>query len=201
MRGTNHKILVGLALMVLLASASCTSNNLDDADSADVILEITALDAPSVTAQLQSATSGTCSGSGTLCTSNQDCGLNEVCVRTDTCILEVEDWSATFLAAPKNPLATEPFNDIVMLDVTITYEWVNPAITTSPLVVGLGNIVIPAQGSNSVMFPPISSDAVNNNPAIEGSTALLTLDFRARTIEGTNIRQVARRQLVIEVCT
>jgi hypothetical protein len=200
MRGTNNKVVVGLALMVLLASASCTSNNLDDPDSADVIMEITTLDAPSVTAQLQSATSGTCSGSGTLCTSNQDCGLNEVCVRTDTCILEVEDWTATVQAAPKNPLATEPFNDIVMIDVTISYVWVNPAITTPPFVVGLGNVVVPAQGSNSIMFPPISSDAINNNAAIEGSTASLTMDFRARTVEGTNIRQTAFRQLVVEIC-
>jgi hypothetical protein len=52
-----------------------------------------------------------------------------------------------------------------------------------------------------VFFPPISSDAINNNAAIEGSTATLRLTFRGQTIEGTAITQVALRQLVVEICT
>ena len=65
----------------------------------------------------------------------------------------------------------------------------------------LGNVTIPAQGSNSVTFPPISSDAINNNPAIEGATATLRMTFRGETVEGTTITQVALRQLVVEICT
>lgn len=170
MRGTIYKLLSLAVLLVLLGTVSCTSNDLDSSGSADVILQVVAFDAPFVTAQRQTTTSGTCSLSGTLCQSNAECGVNEVCVRSDVCILEVEDWMVTFMAAPKNDLAIPPFNDIVMTDVTITYTWVNPAIVTPAFVVGLGNIAIPAQGSNSVMFPPISSDAVNNNPLIEGAT-------------------------------
>jgi len=201
MRGTIFKALSVAVLLVLLGTVSCTSNDLDGSGTADVILQITAFDAPFVTAQRQTTTTGTCSGSGTLCQSNTDCGLTEVCVRSDVCILEVEDWTVTFVAAPKNDLAIPPFNDVVMTDVTISYEWVNPAIVTPPFVVGLGNITIPAQGSNTVFFPPISSDAINNNPAIEGATATLRLTFRGQTIEGTTITQVTLRQLVVEICT
>lgn len=201
MRGTTYKLLSLAVLLVLLGTVSCTSNDLDSSGSADVILQIIAFDAPFVTAQRQTATSGTCSGTGTLCQSNEDCGIADVCVRTDVCILEVEDWTVTLQAAPKNDLAIPPFNDVIMTDVTISYTWVNPLIVTPDFVVGLGNITIPAQGSNSIFFPPISSDAVNNNPLIEGSTATLRLTFRGRTVEGTTITQVALRQLVVEICT
>jgi hypothetical protein len=201
MRGTIYKLLSLVVLLVLLGTVSCTSNDLDSSGSADVILQILSFDAANVTAQRQTATSGTCSGTGTLCQSNEDCGIADVCVRTDVCILEVEDWTVTFVAAPKNDLAIPPFNDIIMTDVTISYTWVNPAIVTPQFVVGLGNVTIPAQGSNSVVFPPISSDAINNNAAIEGSTATLRLTFRGQTVEGTQITQVALRQLVVEVCT
>jgi hypothetical protein len=201
MRGTIYKLLSLAVLLVLLGTVSCTSNDLDGSGTADVILQVVAFDAPFVTAQRQTTTTGTCSIGGTLCQANSDCGLNETCVRSDVCILEVEDWMVTFAAAPKNDLAIPPFNDIVMTDVTITYTWVDPSIVTPPLVVGLGNVTIPAQGSNSVSFPPISSDAINNNPAIEGATATLRMTFRGETVEGTTITQVALRQLVVEICT
>ena len=201
MRRTIHKLLSLAVLLVLLGTVSCTSNDLDASGSADVILQVLAFDAPSVTAQRQTATSGTCSGTGTLCQSNEDCGIADVCVRTDVCILEVEDWTVTLGAAPKNDLAIPPFNDVVMTDVTITYNWVDPSIVTPPFVVGLGNITIPAQGTNTIVFPPISSDAINNNAAIEGATATLVLTFRGQTVEGTTIIQTALRQLVVEICT
>ena len=200
MRGTIYKLLSMVVLLVLLGTVSCTSNDLDSSGSADVILQVLSFDAPFVTAQRQTSTSGTCSVGGTLCQANSDCAVNETCVRTDVCILEVEDWTVTFQAAPKNDLAIPPFNDIIMTDVTISYAWVDPSIVTPPFVVGLGNVTIPAQGSNSVIFPPISSDAINNNPAIEGATATLTLTFRGQTVEGTQITQTALRQLVVEIC-
>jgi hypothetical protein len=200
MRRTIYKLLSLVVLLVLLGTVSCTSNDLDASGSADVILQVLSFDAPFVSAQRQTSTSGSCSLGGTLCQSNDDCGVNETCVRTDVCILEVEDWTVTFQAAPKNDLAIPPFNDIIMTDVTLTYQWVNPAIVTPPFVVGLGNVTIPAQGSNSVLFPPISSDAVNNNPLIEGATATVLLNFRGQTVEGTTITQTALRQLVVEIC-
>jgi hypothetical protein len=200
MRGTTYKLLSLAVLLVLLGTVSCTSNDLDASGSADVVLQVLAFDAPFVTAQRQTATSGTCTGSGTLCQSNEDCALTEVCVRADVCILQVEDWNVTFQAAPKNELAIPPFNDVIMQDVTISYTWVDPSIVTPPFTVGLGNVTIPAQGSNSVVFPPISSDAINNNPAIEGATASLVMTFRGETVEGTTITQTALRQLVVEIC-
>ena len=200
MRGSIDRLLAVALLGVLLGTASCASNDLDDDDAADVIMQIMTMNSPAVTAQRQSTTSGTCSGVGTLCQANTDCPVNEVCVRTDLCVLEVTDWSATIQAAAKNTLATKPFNDIVMLDVTVTYSWVNPAIVTPPLVVGLGNVTIPTGQTGAVTFPPISSDAINNNPLIEGATANLTMVFRGRTVEGTEIQQTATRQLIVEIC-
>jgi len=201
MRGTIYKLFSLAVLLVLLGTVSCTSNDLDSSGSADVILQVIAFDTPFVTAQRQTATSGTCSGTGTLCQSNAECGLNDVCVRADVCILEVEDWNITLLAAPKNELAIPPFNDVIMHDVTISYTWVDPSIVTPDFVVGLGNVTIPAQGSNSILFPPISSDAINNNAAIEGATASLFMTFRGHTVEGTQITFVALQQLVVEICT
>jgi len=89
-----------------------------------------------------------------------------------------------------------------MLDVTIQYSWISSLIpSTDPLVVGLGNVTVPAGGSGAITFPPIASDAVNSNPAIEGATATLTMTFRARTVDGAEIVQVATRQLIVEICT
>lgn len=201
MRGLMDRLLAVGLLAVLLGTASCASTDLDDDDAADVVMQILTMNSPAVTAQRQSTTSGTCSGVGTLCQSNSDCPINEVCVRTDLCTLEVTDWSVTIQAAPKNSLAGTPFNDIVMIDVTITYSWVNPGIVTPQFVVGLGNVTIPAAGTNQISFPPISSDAINTNPLIEGATANLTMVFRGRTVEGTEIRQTATRQLIVEICT
>jgi len=200
MRGSMNKLLLAIALLAMLVgAASCADGDLDDDDAGDVVMSISALTAPPVTAETQS-TDGTCSLSGSPCQSSAECSQNEVCDRGQACTLEVTNWSATILAQPKNSIALPPFNDIVLQDVTITYQWVNPGIITPPFVAGLGNVTVPTGGTNTVQFPPISSDAINNNPAIEGSTAQLTLVFRARTVEGAEILQVATRSLVVEVC-
>jgi len=195
-------------LLLALVLPGCTSNDLDDADSADVLMLITSMESPSVRAQRQSTTSGTCSISGVLCQSNADCGLTEVCVRADVCILEVEDWTVNISAATKNALAAPPFNDIVMVSVDISYDWVNDSLDglVPPQNIGLGNIAIPTGGQGSVTFPPIPSDPLNITTGIpptspfEGATANMTMTFNAVTVEGTRIQQTALRQLLIEIC-
>jgi hypothetical protein len=184
---------------VLLVTASCTNDDLDDGTSADVILEIMSLENPPITAQLSQSTQGTCEISGTICDSSADCADDEVCIRQQLCELEVEDWTVSIMAAPKNPLATTPFNDIVVTHVDITYVWEDPSIDMSPNSFGLGNVTIPAQTTSVATFPPISSDALMAYD-VEGKTAHLTLQFHARTVEGTSISTTTRRPLIIEVC-
>ncbi len=200
MLGWKKSLLAVLGLFLVLAVGSCTSDSLDDGDTADVILEILSFENPAVTAQRQQSTQGSCSVSGNLCDSNADCAQTEVCLRTQECTLEVQDWSANIQNSPKNALASGPFNDVVMTTVNVSYQWVNPVIFTPDRVIGLGNVVIPSMSANQITFPPITSDDLNANPAIEGATATLTLTFNGRTIEGTSISQTAIRQLVVEVC-
>jgi hypothetical protein len=188
-----------LLAAVLLVSASCTNDGLDDGSGPDVILEIMSFDNPPVTAQLSQSTQGTCSVSGTACESNADCADTEVCVRTQACELRVEDWTANIMAAPKNPSAIPPFNDIVMTHVDISYDWENPAITMNPNTFGLGDVAIPAQGMGMVTFMPVSLTALGQFDA-EGETAHLTLVFNARTVEGTPITKQTTRALNIETC-
>ena len=183
-------------LLLALVYPACTGNELDDADSADVIMQITSMESPSIRAQRQQTTTGTCSNTGQLCESDSECGIGS-CVRVSVCILEVEDWTATIAATPKNALAATPFNDIVM--------WVNDALDgiVPPQNIGLGNVNIETNSQNSVTFPPIPSDPLNTSSGptpFEGATANMTLTFNAVTVEGTRIRQTALRQLIIEIC-
>ena len=109
-------------------------------------------------------------------------------------------------AVPKNSLAiTSPFNDITMIDLVITYTFLNlpgnPAITIEDRVVGLADVAIPANATNSVTFSPISfDDLLINYPAIQGKTANLTMVFRAVTVEGAQIFDTFYEQLFIESC-
>jgi hypothetical protein len=188
---------VSLAAILLLA-AGCTNDSLDDGTSPDVILQVVSFESPVITAQQGQATQGTCSLSGTLCDSTADCALNETCIRPQVCRLEVSEWTATLQAAPKNSLATPPFNDVVMQTVDIVYAWANPGLSTPPATFGLGGVTIPAGATNQVQFFPVETDYLTS--AYEGATAHLTMTFRGRTVEGTNIVGTVQRDLVIEVC-
>lgn len=199
MRGSKTKWLVLAVALALAAGWSCTSNDLDSAGSADVILEVQSVDAPPVTAQRSTSTQGQCSISGTLCSSNGDCPVTESCQRQDVCQLEVTEWGITFRNQPKNHLGIGVYNDIVLLSVDISYTWLNPLITTQDSTVGLGNTIVPAEQSATVQFFPISSDAIAGGAA-QGLTADLVLTINARTIEGTTIRQTLSRQLQVEIC-
>ena len=133
-----------------------------------------------------------CSLTGVLCQSNFDCAVNESCVFPDFCVFQIQEWIVTIEAVAQ---------EIVMTDVTITYDWVNPAILIPPFTAGLGSVSIPANGTNQVRFLPIASDAVNSNPAIEGATATLTLRFRGATLEGEEVTIVSQTNLLVDVCT
>jgi hypothetical protein len=169
------RFLISLMAASLLAAAGCTNDFLDDGSSADVVIEVAALTNPPVTAQQAEGGVG--------------------------CTLEVVDWVATIANQPKNELAggeSIPFNDVVMFTVTISYSWVSGGISTPTRVVGLGNVTIPAAGTNDVTFAPIAFDDLTL--ATLGRTCDLTLTFEARTVEGTRITKTVQRQLFVEAC-
>ncbi len=171
----NTKWYLPVLAAVLLVTASCTNDALDDGTGADVVLEVVSLENPPITAQ-------------------QAQGEGEV-----GCTLQVEDWTATIEAAPKNSLAgTPPFNDIILHNVTITYNWIDAGITTPTRTVGLGDTRIPAGGVSSVTFAPISFDDLD--ATLQGHTANLVLVFSATTVEGARITASVQRQLFVEVC-
>jgi hypothetical protein len=65
--------------------------------------------------------------------------------------------------------------------------------------VGLGDVIVPAGETAQFTFAPISFQDVTD-PAVQGSTANLTLVFDARTVEGERVQRVISRQLFVEAC-
>jgi plastocyanin len=126
----------------------------------------------------------------------------------DLCIFVVEDWTALFAAVPTSSQTSSPLDDIVMVSVDITYDWINDPLDgiIPPQAIGLGNVTIPAGGQNQVTFAPIPSDVMNfttGTPPVspfEGATANLTLTFNAITVDGTGFQQTALEQLIVEIC-
>ena len=195
MRRTKGQWLAILAVLAL--SLSCASSNIDDTDSADVLMEVVTLDNPPVETQCNLATDGQCSVSGNLCTNNTDCGgINEVCILATICQLKITDWQATISSRPKNTLAVPPFNDLILQNVSINYAWVDGVSFTPDRVVGLGNVIVTANSTNNVTFAPIALDDLN--AGLSGKTANLTMTFNAITVEGTRVTQTVGRQLHVE---
>ena len=163
-------------LALLLALAGCTTDgSVDDADSAPVQLEIQIQENPPVEAQ-------------------QDPNFG--------CLFEVREWTATAFNIPKNAEAiTEPFNDIVLQDVSILYIWdpPDPAGFAPPIprVVPLTGTV-PVGGSVSFSYTPIFLDDVSSS--LEGRTAALSMTFRARTVAGESITLVTGDTLSVNAC-
>jgi len=163
---------------VLLAAVACTGNALDNGSSPDVVIEVVTLENSPVTGQ---AAEGVCT-------------------------LEVVDWTATIANLPKNSLAggeSVPYNDVLMRDVTIEYydfdDNDRANLLFGPRVVGLGDVAIPADSTNSISFAPIAFQDLETVQL--GSTLNLVLTFRAITVEGTSIRDAVDRQLFIEDCS
>ena len=193
MRGIKALLMIPVAGALLLAAA-CTGNILDDGDSADVILSVVGFTTPPITATVN--TTGFCSTSTAIaCTDNADCPIAEICI-IGGCTLTVVDWTFTMGNDPKNALVTAPTNNIAMIDVTIAYGGLAPAVM--PATFGLGGLVIPVDGTAPVIFPPMRLQDLAAGH--EGTTAQLVLTFQAVTLEGTPISMTVGRDLGIDVC-
>ena len=188
-----------VVLVVLVAAGSCTSDSLDDGNSADVVLEIVSLTTRPVTAAAQQG-SGSCSFSGGPCTVSSDCPFGEACTGATGCVLTAVEWTFTVENLPKNSVGvTQPYNDVVMNTVDITYVWQTAGPTTPLRTVGLGGVAIPVNGSGTVKFFPISAADLGAG-GVDGNTADLTLVFRGRTVDGTGVTGVSLAQLNVQTC-
>ncbi len=170
---TARKTLLLLCVTALcVAVAGCTDSNVDDADSAPVVFEVSVLGKPPVQATLDQA--------------------------TGNCVFVVTDWTATALNVPKNGTAiTSPFNDIELLDMTVSYTCVSGQSCPPDRTFGITGTV-PANGSVGFIFPPILLDDLDVTQA--GTTLLMDMTFRSTTVAGDNITYFSSDTLPIAAC-
>lgn len=157
MHGANE-LRVLLAACLVVALGGCTGSALDDGDSADVGLFVQTMTVPPVTTS-----------------PSPDC---------TTPVFTVPNATATLLNQPKNASATSPFQDVILQDVVISYQWDDEAapggITPTRVVAISGTVQVGKTGT--VQFIPIFLGDLT--PDREGHSANLTLTFRGRTFEG-----------------
>lgn len=168
-------LLTVAAALLVVGFAGCNSTNLDDGDSADVVLEVNTMTGSPITSQPDNLTGG--------------------------CVFTIQDWSATLANKPKNSLAvTSPFNDIRLIALDISYAWANPAVAgvTNPRTFAMAG-TIPANGTASVTFTPIALGDLDLSK--EGQTADLVMVFRGRTVDGFDVSApVYGKQLNVNSC-
>lgn len=152
MRNLSSIALLGL----LLAGCNGESPTLDDPDDANSVLEVMTTTIPPANLS-GSASDG-------------------------TCVLTITNASVTLRnKAKSSPAEGQPFNDIEMQSVTIHYTWDNPAIVTPDRTWSLG-ATVPAEGQQSVTFPPIAFG--DTNPSMQGHTVNMFMVFRGIAISG-----------------
>ncbi len=194
-------ILLGIAV---LAAPGCSDSDIDEGDSANVLLQILEIDNPPVQGSVQV---GSCSVTSAPCLDSADCDPNDP---TDICVIGpttaecvITEWSATLQNKPKTDLAIEtPFNDIVLQDVTISYTWENGFVMDA-VTVPLG-ITIPANTSKVVTFFPLTADDLaalqDSLPTPIPLSATLTMTFRGQLEDGVDLSRTAGTQLLVEAC-
>lgn len=192
-------ILLGIAV---LAVPACSDSDIDEGDSANVLLQILEIDNPAVQGTVQV---GTCSVTGASCLDNSDCDPldpTDVCdLVTGECV--ITEWTATLQNAPKTDLAVEtPFNDIVVQDITVSYSW-ETGFAMTPITFPLG-LTIPANTSKAITFFPLSGEDLGallaSLPTPAAVTADLTITFRGELEDGVKISRTAGAQLFVEAC-
>lgn len=174
MRARNGRKWNVLVAAIVLIAAGCTGNSLDDADSADVVLEVFNIpQIPPVTTAID-ASSG-------------------------NCLFTITNLTVTFQNKPKNELGAEsPFNDIEMRSVTLSYTWDTPALTTPTRIVPLGG-TIAAGGSGTVSFQAIAAGDLTTGNA--GHSAGVTMFFQGQTVSGNAVSARGGGTLTVNSCT
>ena len=173
MRGTNHRKWNLLLAGLVLAAAACTGNSLDDGDSANVVLEVFNIpQIPPVTAAIDAA--------------------------SGNCLFTLTNVIVTLQNKPKSELgASSPFNDVVLQNVTLSYAWDSPSLTTPTRTATLGG-TIPAGGTGTVSFPPIAGGDLST--ANSGHSASVTMVFVGQTISGDGVQARGGGVLFVNSC-
>ena len=170
-------------LAVMLAVPACTENDIDEGDQ-DVVLEITSFDAPAVTGEVEI---GFCQNNPLIpCLNSNNCPFGDVCILSAVggeCT--INPWTFGLENKPLSEGAGEsPFNDIVLNSLDIAYDFPPLGSTDFTRTIGLGSVVIPAAGSGTISFPPITGADIIPNTS---TSVNLTLTFDARTVAGIRV--------------
>ncbi len=173
MRSANRWIPYLFAVGLIAGLISCTGGNLDDGDTPNVVLLVQTLpQIPPVTASPATGGAG--------------------------CIFVVPPVTASLENKAKSALATErPFNDVVLDNLVITYNWRTAGLTTPRWVQPIAGTV-PANGTASVTFSPIQLQALSSPFA--GHTADLNMVFNGHTVDGSAIQATAGAALGVNSC-
>ena len=171
-----HTMILARTIVLATVAVFAGCNDVID-DKPSVVLEVATLTIPPVTGALDSVGGG--------------------------CVFTITNASASFNDKPKNGLAiTSPFNDIRLVDVTVTYLWddaaTEPTAVTGPAVFPVPGTV-PANGSNTSSFSVVNGlDIIS--PSREGHTARLNLLFRGVTIAGDVVSVPSGGALTVNTC-
>ena len=160
MRSHTRILSVLLAAAAVVVLPACNSTNLDDGDSANVVLEVGTVTIPQIQGQIDQV--------------------------TGVCTFTVTDATAQLLNKPKNELASSsPFNDIRNLSVTIDWTWDSPLVSPTPQRTLLLPGTVPANGTFTTLFAPILLGDLTADK--EGHSANMYMTFRGQTVDGYDV--------------
>jgi hypothetical protein len=161
---------IALGVLGTLALFPACNSALDDADSADVVLQVMTITGQAVQSQDD--------GSG-------------------TCTFTIQEWTAQLRNEPKNSLATQsPFGDIRMIRIDVAYDWGLDGVVDSTTSIGLSGTV-PAAGNQSVTFFPVSLEELTGR---DGQSANMDMLFVGETYDGNPVSVRQGKLLVVNSC-
>ena len=173
MLGRTVLILVTIAL--LLGATACSSGGYDKGTNADVLLQVSSLSVPPVTAQQDPLNPAICTFT-----------LTQSTVELENVPKTVGDMFS-------------PANDILITRLTISYVWddgvVTPVFMTSP------RVTIPADSSGSLFFLAIPlDDLLNAAVPRDGHSAEMTIVFDGVTESNEGVQTIAGAALIVNEC-
>jgi hypothetical protein len=197
---------MGLVLVLPFLAVGCTSNSVDDGDSANVLLEVVDVQNPPITGSVET---GSCTVSGNVCLTIADCDPQNF--PGDQCQFDpggegcqITEWSANLANVPKSESAAlgDPFNDIVVESVEVVYAW-DSGFVNGPVTFPVA-ATIPVNATAAVtFFPMTNADLAALGaflPPATATTAFVTMTFRGKAIDGESVSVTGADQLFVEAC-
>ena len=164
MRSHTRILSVLLAAAAVVALPACNGTNLDDGDSANVVLEVGTVTISPIQGQIDQT--------------------------TGVCTFTITDATAQLLNKPKNEYASSsPFNDIRYLSVTIDWTWDSALVSPTPQRTLLLPGTVPANGTFTTSFTPIMLGDLTADK--EGHSANMYMTFRGETVDGYDVTALA----------